>query len=219
MATNHVRWVGNINGATEPMTYKGLFQAGSTAAVKRGELLEFTGDSNTAWVPMDSDFEMDGNVAVAAEEIKAGDRAGYYNVYIPRPGDLWEYPLASAAATEYGSALYYSSSEAVTTSGTYVLGYAVGQEHYPDHQGHLADDAGGDAGSTVRSTSYIRMTIRPEASLYSKLVGKANQVNVGDSGGFSGMKFGASGTTLDFYIDGTKVAHLATDGSMNDDVT
>jgi len=171
MATNNfARWVRNLDGATEPLTMLALFQAGATQAISAGELLEFTGDTNTAFVPLDSDYAMDGDVAIAAEEIKSGDRAGYYSVYVPRPGDVWEFDLATAAATPYGTVMTYSSSEVVTTGGSNTLGTAVGQEHYPDHQGHLADDVSGDAGTTIKTIGTVRMTIDLKASFYSTFV-------------------------------------------------
>jgi hypothetical protein len=171
MATNKVRWVGNLDGAAEPLIVLGKFELGSTTAIKPGELLELTADTNTSWVPMDSDFAMDSNVAIANEEIKDGDRMGFYEIIVPRPGDIFEFELADASAVAVGTALYYSSSEKVTvTVGTNIIGYGVGQEHYPDKQGHLADDASGDAGETVKSTSYVRMCIRAAASYYSALV-------------------------------------------------
>ncbi len=153
MATNTTRWLRNLDGATEPFVYLALFQAGATQAIKRGELLEFTGDTNTAFVPLDSDFGMVSNIAIANEEIKSGDRAGYYEVIVPRPGDVFEFELDTAAATAYGTALYFDDSETVSASGTEPLGYAVGQSHYPDKQGHLADDASGDAGTTIASNA------------------------------------------------------------------
>lgn len=172
MATNHhARWVGNLNGLPRPMIYRALFQAGGTQAIKAGEILEFTGNSNLAFVPIDSDFDMSGgDIAIANEEIKSGDRAGYYEVIVPRPGDIFEFELSSAADTAFGSELYYNSSEKVATSGTNVLGIAVGQEHYPQKQGHLSDDAAGDAGTTIKDTSHIRMTICERNSYFSRLV-------------------------------------------------
>jgi len=171
MATNnYARWVGNLNGATEPLIYLGSFQAGSTQAVKAGELLEFTGDTNTDWVPMDSDFEGAGNVAIANEEIKAGDRAGYYEIIVPRPGDMFEFDLATAAATAYGTTLYWSDSETLAASGTNELAYAVGQQHYPQKQEHLADGGIADMGTTIKSQATVIVTIELASSLYAKLV-------------------------------------------------
>ena len=168
MASNKATWIRNLDGAQEPLVILGLFQAGATAAVKRGEILEL---SSSNWIPLDADQSMAGVIAVANEEIKSGDRAGYYEIIIPRPGDVFEFELAAAGATALGTALYFSTSQKLTVSaGTNVVGRAVGQEHYPQKQGHLADDAGGDAGTTVRSTSYVRMTFTKAASYYAVLV-------------------------------------------------
>lgn len=43
-------------------------------------------------------------------------------------------------------------------------------------------------------------------------------VDVGDAGGFSGMKFNATTTELEFWIDGAKVGHIGLNGSYVDDV-
>lgn len=171
MASNHTRWVGNLYGATGPLIRKGLFQAGSTQAIKKGELLEKTADTNTRFVPLDSDFDMSaGKIAIAHEEIKAGDRAGYYEIIVPRKGDIFEFDLAAESAVAEGTSLYYSSSEVVTvTAGSNVLGKAVGQEHYPQKQGHLSDDASFDRGETIRSTGKVRMTITEANSVFSLL--------------------------------------------------
>ncbi len=170
MATNRVAWVGNLNGLAEPLIMLGKFAAGASQEIKRGEILEMTGNANTEWVPMDSDFNGAGNIAVANEEIKSGDLAGYYEIIVPRPGDVFEFELAAPGATTVGTALYYSSSQKVTVSaGSYILGYSVGQENYPQKQGHLADGELGDAGTTIKSQSYVRMTFDKASSYYAAL--------------------------------------------------
>ncbi len=167
MASNHTRWIRNLFGASEPLVMLGNFAAGSSQAIKRGEILELTGNTNTEWVPMDSDYAMAANVAIANEEIKDGDRAGYYEIIVPRPGDVFEFALAAASAVAVGTSLYWSDSETLTVSaGVNVVGRAVGQEHYPAKQGHLADDASGDAGTTIKSTSYVRMVFDNDASYF-----------------------------------------------------
>lgn len=175
MATNQVRWLRNINGAPAPVRGAGIalgkFAAGSSQAIKRGEILELTGNTNTEWVPIDSDFSMSANIAVAAEEILSGDPAGYYEIYTPRPGDVFQFELATAAAVAVGASLYYSSSEKVTTSGSNAIGKACGQEHYPSKQHHLASGELGDQGTTIKSTSYVEMTFTKAASYYAALEG------------------------------------------------
>lgn len=168
MATNTLRWVKNLQGEKGPLVMLGKFQAGATQAIKRGELLELTGDTNTAWVPLDSDFAMAGNVAIANEEIKSGDLAGYYEIIVPRPGDVFEFELAAASAIAVGTALYYSSSEKLTvTAGTNIVGYAQGQEHYPLKQQHLTAEPSGDMGTTIKSTAHVRMCFRAAVSYWS----------------------------------------------------
>lgn len=171
MASNKLRWVGNLFGAKEPLIILGKFQAGATKAIKRGELLELTADTNSRFTPLDSDYDMSsGDIAIANEEIKSGDRAGYYEVIVPRPGDVFEFELAAAGNPAIGTAVYYSSSEKVTTTaGTNILGNIVGQRHYPAKQGHLADDASPDMGETLRSTTYVEITIQESNSFYSRL--------------------------------------------------
>lgn len=167
MASNNTRWIRNLCGASEPCVMLGKFAAGSTQAIKRGEILELTGNTNTEWVPIDSDFAMSADVAIANEEIKSGDRAGYYEIIVPRPGDVFEFELAAATAVAVGASLYYSDSETLTvTAGSNVVGRAVGQEHYPSKQGHLTDDASGDAGTTIKSTAYVRMVFDNDASYF-----------------------------------------------------
>lgn len=170
MATNRVAWVGNLYGAKEPLIMLGNFAAGSTAAIKRGEIIELTGNTNTEWVPLDSDFDPAGNLAVMNEEIKASDRAGYYEIIVPRPGDIFEFELAAAAATVLGAELFYSTSQKLAASGTNEIGVSVGQENYPQKQGHLTDEPSGDAGTTIRSQSYVRMHFKLAGSYYAFLV-------------------------------------------------
>ena len=50
------------------------------------------------------------------------------------------------------------------------------------------------------------------------LKAEGNDLDLGDAGGFSGVKFNPATTTLDFYIDGVKVRHFNADGSSTDDV-
>ena len=169
MASNKVRWVRNLFGATEPLRVLGKFEAGATQAVKRGELIELTADTNTSWTPMDSDFGGAANVAIADEEIKSGDRMGFYWIIVPRPGDVFEFDLDTANNPAVGTVVYWSDSETVSESGSNQLGTVAGQEHYPDKQGHLADDAPGDAGETLRNTSQVRITILEAASYFAAM--------------------------------------------------
>lgn len=177
MATNNHRWLRNELGASKPFIMPGLFQAGATQAIFRGELLERTASTNTKWVPMDSDYDMTGTsdaVAVAGCQIKSGDLAGYYPIQIPRPGDVWKFDLLSTDTQNptYATAVYWSDSETVTTTaGTNILGYTCGASHYPLMQGFASDGDPIDRGTTLRNVSggEIEVSIQHTNSLWSGL--------------------------------------------------
>lgn len=168
MASNTHRWQYDMLGANEPLILPGNFAAGSSQAVKMGEILELTGNSSTEWVPMDSDYSMDSDVAVAAVEIKSGDLAGYYPIIVPRPGDVFRFALAAAGNSSLGTSLYWSDSETVTvTTGSNILGTVAGHSHYPQMQGHASDDASVDQGTTILSVSTVDMVFEESNSFYS----------------------------------------------------
>jgi len=225
MSVNLSPWKYNLLGITKPIIIPGRFQAGATEAIYAGEILEFTGNSNADFHALDSDFAMDGHIAVATQQIQSGDLTGFYPIIVPTPYDVFEYPLASAAAVTYGAPLYYSSAQAVTTSGSYILGYAIGTGHYPDLQGSKALVGAGapDAGTTVKSTAYVQMVFAQNVSYYERLtrgIGAGyNRVSIGDAGGFTGMVFDASGTSIQFYIDGTLTASIESTGAYTNEVS
>jgi hypothetical protein len=157
-----------VNGAAGPLIGRGLFQAGSAKAIKAGEILELTASTSTKWVPMDSDYAMSADVAVAAFDIKSGDLAGYYPIIIPRPGDEFVFALDTANNPAVGTTLYWSDSETVSESGNNALGYVSGWDHYPN-QGHGAEDIVSDAGTTLRSKSNIIMTFKLSVSYYAAI--------------------------------------------------
>jgi len=169
-AVNSQRWVGNVNGATEPFIMLGLFQAGGTEALKRGEMVY---NSGTYFVKCTADLNCAANLAIVNEEIKAGDRLGYYEIIVPREGDIFEFDLDTAAATAVGAALHLGASLptiSFAASGSNPTAYACGQEHYPQKQGHLADDASPDSGSTIRSASRVRCCFEKASSYLSAFV-------------------------------------------------
>jgi hypothetical protein len=162
------RWIGNLYGLPGPLVMPGKFAAGSSVPIDAGELLELTGNTNTEWVPMDSDFAMSGNVAIAACNLKSGDLAGYYDIIVPRPGDVFEFAIASGQHA-LGTAVYWSDSETVATTGSNVLGDVVSFDHYPRTQRFGSEGNPGDEGTTIRSTTKVGITIKAAASYFAAL--------------------------------------------------
>lgn len=171
MASNKYVFVKNLNGADGPLVLPiGRFAAGSSQAVKVGEILELSGGDFT---PLTSDKAMAATVAIAAEEIKDGDRAGYYDIMIPRPGDVFEVELEAAAAAAIGAAVYIDdeSQKVTTTAGSNVLGHVIGHGGVPHKQGHLTAGDLIDSGTTIASTNHVHITIKEGASYWNALQG------------------------------------------------
>lgn len=164
MATNKVSYVGNLYGAPGPMKFKGKFQAGASQAIKKGELLKLV---STNWVPL-TDTAMSAIVGVSDCEIASGDLAGYHDIIVPRPGDVFEAAIATAAATAPGTALYCSDSQTVAASGSNILGAAVDDSLIPT-QGFQSRSPSPDAGTTLTTSSTVRFTIKAAASYYAAL--------------------------------------------------
>lgn len=164
-AVNKVPWLKNVLGDKQPLVMLGKFAAGSTTPVKRGEILALAAN---VWAPLAADQVMDGTIAIANEEIKAGDLAGYYEIIIPRPGDVFEYALAAGSALALDTELYYSDSQTLTvTAGTNVIARAADQTNYPLKQGHLSADAAGDNGTTLRSVKIAGVSFDSRVSYWS----------------------------------------------------
>jgi len=168
---NKMTWKFNIiSPSAQPLIMPGNFQAGDTQAVERGDIIELTAGGATQWVPIDSDFNMNGDIAVSDADIDGGDRAGYYPIIVPRPGDVFEYELASADNPSIGTALYYNAAQKVTTTaGTNILARVYSFDHYPRMQGHLSRDASTDEGTTLRNTTFLLMMFDPDASYFKKM--------------------------------------------------
>lgn len=166
MASNQVRYVGSMFGAPGPFKFRGKFKAGATQAISRGEILELnSGD----WIPLDADQSMSAIIAVSDCEIKSGDLAGYHELIVPRPGDIFEIDLAAADGSAAGTSLYWSSSQQLTvTAGSNVIGVTCDDSILPE-QGFQSSTVSPDAGTTIRTTKKIRFTFKASTSYYAAL--------------------------------------------------
>ena len=158
MATNQSPWVGSLDGATKPLILPGKVQAGSTAAIKRGEICVYN-ETAGYFVPANAVADNAYSLAIAAEEQKADDSARYMDFYMPRMGDVWELALSAAAAVELGDALTLVASESQQLTRDVdgaVAAVSVSTDNYPD------------VGVTLTNKSYVRAVVHPEYSYYYK---------------------------------------------------
>lgn len=164
MAAKVYPWLYNLNGVTEPLIMPGLFQAGTTATIERGALLEFDG---TNWTELNADQAMNSQIAFANQAIVSGDRAGFYEIIVPRPEDVFQLDLATAGNPLIGAAVYWISKFTVAESGSNILGNVVGFDHYPGIMGQVTEGNITNPGVTVRDITALQIVIKEAASYYS----------------------------------------------------
>ncbi|MFH1490671.1 MAG: hypothetical protein ABII06_17315, partial [Pseudomonadota bacterium] len=131
MATNKHPWVRNLFGASQPLVIKGLVQAGSTQAIKMGEICVYN-ETSGYWVPADAAGDYIYSLAVANEEQKTEHQARYMEFVAPREGDVFEFALSAAAAVALGNAVKLSDSQTLTVDVDGAgIGHSVGDDNYP----------------------------------------------------------------------------------------
>ena len=163
-------WIENENDPTRqgPHVTTGLFATGASQAIAVNTLLERTGNTNTEWVPIDSDHDATSTkLAIAYAPITSGDPAGYYPIIEFMDGDVFEADLATASAMAPETALYYSSATAVATSGSNIIAYSTQGPNHPGEQFRNSQAELGDKGVTFTSTNKVRLVFRLAVSSYS----------------------------------------------------
>lgn len=165
MASNNTRYIDNIYHKSAALEIPGLLKAGSDQLIKAGEILHL---DTGYFIPLDADQSNSAILAIAACDIKVGDLAGYYPIIIPRPGDRFIFALDTANNPAITTALYYSSSEELSESGSQALGYVVDHNHYP-RQTHASESISSDAGTTLSDRSNIIMSFKLSTSYYAAI--------------------------------------------------
>lgn len=156
-AVNKDPFVYSRNKDGKPVMFKGLVQAGSTQAIKRGELCTWN-ETTGYFKPVDAVADHRYWLAIAAEEQKASGRhelvaARYMDFYALHPDDIFEFELATAAAIAYGDpyTLTASNSQKLTAAaGAFAVAVVVGDGHYPQEED-----------TTIRNQSYGLFSFNP----------------------------------------------------------
>jgi len=157
MATNKDPFVYSRNKDGKPVMFKGLVQAGSTQAIKRGELCTWN-ETTGYFIPVNAVADHRYWLAIAAEEQKASGRPEltairYIDFYALHPNDIFEFALAAAAAIAYGDpyTLTAADSQKLTAAvGAFAVAISVGDGNYPQEED-----------TTLRNQSYGRFSFNP----------------------------------------------------------
>lgn len=160
MAVNKDPFVYSKSKDGLPQIFKGLVQAGSTQAIKVGEICTWN-ETTGYFVPVDAVADHRYMLAIAKEEQKATGRAEltairYIEFYSLHPNDVFEFQLAAARALAIGDpfTLTASDSQKLTYgAGAFAVAINIDDGHYPQEED-----------TTIRNQSYARVTFNPAVS-------------------------------------------------------
>ena len=133
MATNKAPWVRNLGGAAQPFRILVAVAAGSSQAIKKGEICKISnpGQSNEAAAPV-SGASDNTNLVVCDREQKADDKARMIEFIVPRPDDEFEFALDSARAVAVGETFAISDSETLTYATSNVVARQSSDQNAPN---------------------------------------------------------------------------------------
>jgi len=146
----------------KPHMFKGLVKAGSSQAIKRGEICTWN-EEEGYFTPIDAIADHRYPLAIAAEEQKASGRhelvaSRYILFYSLHPEDIFEFPIAAAQSLAVGDpfTLTATTTQTLTAStGAFAVAHNVGWDHYPTEED-----------TTIRNQSYARVSFNPCVSYW-----------------------------------------------------
>jgi len=168
MASNKYPWSHSILDPTKPFIFPGKVQAGSSQAIKCGELCAYN-ETSGYFVPVDAVADYVYSLAIAAEEQKSDDSARYMDFIAPREGDVFEFTLSAAASIELGDAVILVASQSQQLARDvdgFIVGTSAGMDNYPQE------------GTTLRSKSTVQAMIHPAFSYFYKNILQRDVVKV-----------------------------------------
>ncbi len=146
----------------KPDIFLGLVQAGSTQAIKVGEICNWD-ETSDYFVPINAVADFRYPLVIAKEEQKATGRAEltairYIEFYSLHPNDVFEFELAAARTLALGDpfTLTASNSQKLTYgAGAFAVAISVDFGNYPQEED-----------TTIRSQSFARVRFNPTASYH-----------------------------------------------------
>lgn len=178
--------------------FHGLVQAGSSQAIKCGELCCFDKTASN-WVPVSAAGDFIYPLAISAEEQTAADLARFIEFYSLHPDDVFEFVLAAARALALGDAFTVTASDSqklTYTATGFPICRSVDDGHYPE------------TGTTIRNQSYVRVSFSKHASAWGRLI-------AGDGVPVAGMVLETdAAVTLRSHMSGLKLVNLGASGAV-----
>ena len=204
MAVNKDPFVYRKGGGL-PTTFKGLVQAGSTQAIKMGEICCFNKTAGY-WEPVALENDFIYALAIAKEEQKAAGRgeltaSRYIDLYALDPLDVFEFEIAAARALALGDAfvLTAANSQKLTYSAVKCpVARNVDCGHYPQ-----------ETDTTIRNQSYARVSFGLNVSAWGLLIS-----GLGLTMGYTKVIETASALTLYAEMSGLEIINTGATGAV-----
>jgi len=133
-AVNKSPWLKNLGGALTPLIFPGKVQAGSTAAIKRGELCTYD-ETSGYFIPANAVADRRYALAIANEEQKAGSLERYMEFIALRPDDVFEFALDASAQISLGDGLELTASDSQKLTRDVdgdAVAFVVNVDNYPE---------------------------------------------------------------------------------------
>jgi hypothetical protein len=156
-AVNKDPFVRTLNKDGLPVLFRGKVQAGTTQAIKVGEICAFNKTAGY-WIPVAAINDFIYALAIAKEEQTAADLARYVEFYALHPNDQFEFEIDAARALALGDTfiLTVSNSQKLTYSaGGYPVARCVDDGHYPQK-----------TDTTIRNRSWAVVSFDPSVSYW-----------------------------------------------------
>lgn len=161
MATNKSPWMLNLGGDEKPLRVLLPVAAGSSQAIKRGEICAFDPSGDVA---APASAATDDDLVVCDQEQKADDPARMIYFIVPRPDDVFEFALDAARAAKLGETFAVSDSQTLTYEVTNVQFRQATDQNYP---------LPSEESTTRRSVSYVHVTVDEGVSYWAAINGNS----------------------------------------------
>lgn len=161
-SVNKVSFIKTDRADGSPDMFLGKVQAGTSATIKSGAICCY-GKTAGYWTEISAVADSKYPLAIAAEEQAATDLTRNIRFYSLAPGDVFEFPMAAAAAVALGALFSLTASDAqkLTVGATGIMPVAVyvGSSNRPTESGNVTD----------RTVTYGQFEFLPTVSQWGEL--------------------------------------------------
>ena len=158
-AANKSPWIKNLSNAPV-LIFPGKVQAGSTQAIKKGEICTYD-ETSGYFIPLDAVADCRYSLAIANEEQKADSLERYMEFIALRPDDVFEFVLDASVQISLGDGLEPTASDSQKLTRDIdgnAIAFSVAIDNYPE------------VGTTMLYRTYGQVVFNPVHSYWMQRV-------------------------------------------------